>query len=448
MVVPDDASPNTISNKTYNIGGLYNYATTAFSAGMGPALEKAVHYQKTTEDEYKLINLIVVDIAGDGTYNMDNTFMKQYEPSEVSIDELREKWLSLGFTEPEELLTAILYSGAQYLNGEPMPDYDGTVVKIFSVSEGSGNGDWTLDEDLRFMTGYILKDGNILPSPGLKGENGEYIFNQVGVDAIKSEIARGRAVSIAFCADQPMPGQELGTGDESYMNFVDKNGKKTDDKLAEYWAQYTYDREYDPSDKKSVNKSVTANHADCVVGYDDNFPKEYFNDPNGTIGGDGAWLVKNSWGVKQEKNGEVLATWGNAGTGYFWLSYYYQSTCEPESFDFDVDTDTTERNIEMYDFLPHGGQVSADFDDDVYMAIVFTAKSNCTVRYIGLESPNADTDIEYSVYMLSYDHKSPIDGTCFAKATEHFNYAGYHVVDIGKTCFISEGADYSIVVKA
>lgn len=31
-------------------------------------------------------------------------------------------------------------------------------------------------------------DGNMLPSPVLTGKNGEYIFNQTGVDVIKSEL--------------------------------------------------------------------------------------------------------------------------------------------------------------------------------------------------------------------------------------------------------------------
>jgi hypothetical protein len=70
------------------------------------------------------------------------------------------------------------------------------------------------------------------------------------------------------------------------MSFVDENGQRTDDEMAEYWAQYTCDPEYDPADKSSVNKTVSANHAVCVVGYDDNSPKEYFNDPNGTLGGE------------------------------------------------------------------------------------------------------------------------------------------------------------------
>lgn len=271
VVLPENASPNTISEKTYNIGGVYNYATTMFSAGVGPALESGAPYRKTTEAEYKKITLVVVDVTEDGHYNMDNTFMETYDPSEATVEELIETWTALGFEEIDPMLASILFAGSVYYP-DGIPEYDGEAMKIFAAFEVDGNGDWTLDEDLRFMTAYLLKDGNMLPSPALRGENGEYFFNQVGVDAIKSEIARGRAVSIAFCADQSLPGQEMGENGVTYMSFVGQNGQRTDDEMAEYWAQYTYDPEYDPADKSSVNKTVSANHAVCVVGYDGNFP--------------------------------------------------------------------------------------------------------------------------------------------------------------------------------
>jgi len=73
----------------------------------------------------------------------------------------------------------------------------------------------------------------------------------------------------------------------------------------------------------------------------------------------------------------------------------------------------------MYDFLPNGGLTFKAFDDDVYMANVFTAQSNCTVRYIGLEAADADIDVYYSVYLLNDSAKSPIDGKLIAEATEH-----------------------------
>ncbi len=55
--------------------------------------------------------------------------------------------------------------------------------------------------------------------------------------------------------------------------------------------------------------SYSANHAVTIVGWDDNYSKDnfYFG---GTIPGDGAWIVKNSWGPN----------WGE--NGYFYVSYY------------------------------------------------------------------------------------------------------------------------------
>ena len=106
------------------------------------------------------------------------------------------------------------------------------------------------------------------------------------------------------------------------------------------------------------------------------------------------------------------------------------------------------RNVDMYDFLPSIEQTVVSFDSDLYMANVFTAQNNCTVRYIGLESAAANIDVEYSVYMLDSDAESPIDGLCIATDSEHFNYAGYHAVDIGKTFYIPKDMRYSIVVKA
>ena len=55
------------------------------------------------------------------------------------------------------------------------------------------------------------------------------------------------------------------------------------------------------------NGSSYANHAITIIGWDDAFSKTKFN---ATPAGDGAFLIKNSWGT----------AWGDAG--YFWISYY------------------------------------------------------------------------------------------------------------------------------
>ena len=446
MMYDYETSPDGVSDKVYNIGGAMNYATMVYSAGMGPTLEAIVPYEKTTDTEYLMKMVISYEICEDGTITEDLLKLTNYFGDALSVDDIKDEWTAKGYEETDYKTAATVYNS--YITGtKVIPDYTGGAVKKFTVAETSSNGDWTLDESNRFLSLYTLKDGNMLPTPALIDDEGGYVFNQTGVDAIKSELYNGRAVSIAFCADQSRPGQAL--SEDSFISFVDKDGNKTDDKLAEYWAHYSYDREYDPTDKNSVNKAVEANHAVCVVGYDDNFPKEYFNDPKGTIGGNGAFLVKNSWGTSvTDENGEIVSTWGNAGTGYFWLSYYDQSLTLAESFDFDTSEDHFSRNIDMYDFLASYENYSVSFDSDVYMANVFTAQNNCTARYIGLETTEADADVQFSVYLLSDDAKSPVDGICVATAEDHFNYAGYHVADIGKTCYIPKGEKYSIVIKA
>ena len=445
-----EPDPAALSEAIYKEGGYMNYATAMFSAGMGPTLEAIVPYEETTVNENPVITLYVYEMTKTGDLSCTKT---EYDSSETSVEELRKEWLEKGYTEdavPDGAKFAYMFvtSGITHMDVTPEQQEQMNDEKRFIAYVDNSTADWTLDESQRFLSFYTLTDGNMLPSPALKGENGEYIFNQAGVDAIKSELVNGRAVSITFLADQSKPGDVLNL-DGGYISLIDKDGSSTTDQNAEYWAQYTYDKEYDPTDKNSVNKKLRMTHAVCIVGYDDDFPKEYFNDPNGTIGGNGAFLVKNSWGTRiLDDNGKVINTWGNAGSGYFWMSYYDQSLDLPESFDFDTEKSLESFNIDMYDFIPNSGLNSKSFDGDVYMANVFTAQNNCTVRYIGLESAEADIDVEYTVYLLNEDAKSPVDGLVFAEAAEHYNYAGYHVVDIGKTFYLPKGTRYSIVAKA
>ena len=448
LVGEEDMTLDERTSLIYNIGGGMNYATTVYSAGMGPELEAIMPYAPTTDKEYPCKLAIGCNVGEDGSVKQEDVFTNYYYGGRMTDDEIAAEWTEKGY-EPADFNTVREIYNFVVQGGTNLPDYTGEGEKLFTVIDPVSLGDWTIDEDMRFLSFYYLKDGNLLPSPASEGENGAYVFNQTGVDAIKSELVNGRAVSIAFKADQSQPGETLSEDGDRFMNFVDKDGNFINDRLAEYWTHYTYDVNYDPDDKNSVNSIVEANHAVCIIGYDDDFPKEYFRDPKGTLGGNGAFLVKNSWGkVKYDDDGNITSTWGNAGTGCFWLSYYDQSLILPESFEFDMDNDDAVRNIDMYDFVANFGDTSVDFDSDVYMANVFTAQNNCSVRFIGLETAEAGTDVEDSVYILYDGATSPVDGVCVATANEHFNYAGYHTVDLGKTCYIGGGMKYSVVVKA
>ena len=102
----------------------------------------------------------------------------------------------------------------------------------------------------------------------------------------------------------------------------------------------------------------------------------------------------------------------------------------------------------MYDYMPAVVPSAAVFDGDVYMADVFEAEENCSVRYIGFETAKAKTDVEYRVYLLNEDAESPVDGVLLAETSEHLNYAGFHMTDLGKDVAIPGGFKYSVVLKA
>ena len=440
--IPDGATPEQISNKVYNKGGMYPVVNTLYSAGIGPAFEKDFPYQ-TSDETVGLIHfmLLGIEITGDPEKDQSATdtlydAVIKAEDADALIDDLVAKYPDYEF------------ASLEYINkifDDPPKEVIG---KKFAGVFTKDVADWTLPESGRFSSAYYLKDGNVLPPNFVVDENMKYVYNPAGVEAIKRELINGRGVAVGFHADQSLPGETVCDG--GYMNFIDKDGKHTSNiEEAVIWAQYTYDKTYDPKDPKSVNKPVPSNHAVCIVGYDDNFPKENFNDPNGTIGGDGAWIIKNSWGHDDASDPKNNFYWGNSGDGYFYLSYYDQSMCVAESFNFDTDSDTQflMKDIDMYDFLPTVGKSRVTMKDEISMASVFTAQNNCAVRFIGVEVTSAESDVEYSIYKLNDNAASPVDGTLFAQSTQHFNYIGYHMVDIGRSLTLRKGDKYSVVVK-
>ena len=428
----------------FGTGGYMAPTTTLFSAGIGPVLEKDVPYEgKDAELFDKNYSIYSLNIDSNGF--VDSSSMKiivmNTPMSEEKFNETVSKYESIGYIYMSmQDLQAILATGNPELAGKSL---------ITSTAE-TGNGDWTVDESYRFQKAYSLLESKILANPAQTGKNGEYVYDANATAMIKNELVNGRAVSFGFKADQAFPGQALPS--DSFISYVDENGNRipTQDNSA-IWAQYTFDRSYDPSDPDSVNRKVyDINHAACIVGYDDSFPKEYFNDPNGTLPDDGAWLVKNSWGCVNAENPADRKYWGNGGDGFFWISYYDQGISIPESFSFRGSNDeaAVPQNIDMYDFMPEINRDRVNFDNDVFMANVFTAKNNCTVRFIGIETVDADTTIEYSVYFLNDGAKSPTDGHCLATAEVTFPCAGYHKVDIGRSMPLAMGNKYSIVAKA
>lgn len=173
-----------------------------------------------------------------------------------------------------------------------------------------------------------------------------------------------------------------------------------------------------------------ANHAVCVVGWDDNYSASSFAT---APPGNGAFLLRNSWG----------AYWGNSG--YFWMSYYDGVVGKTENAVFTAETAVNYDQIYQYDTL--GWVSSTGYGANTgWFANVFTASSDCAVAAASWYAPAANSSYTLSVYT---DPTSGPTSTAGALATVSGTLAtaGYHTVRLPSNIPVSAGRKFSVVVK-
>lgn len=361
----------------YDTGGTTLFATSLFAAGIGPVLESAKD-RETRESMYDM--LAYRGAKGD----------------------------------PVVRRVAIKYNE------------DGTPEKYARRHVWySEDDDWSMPEKCRYISSFKIKDSLILPS--------SVDSRDTMVEAVKQQMYRyHRAVSIGFCAESYLPGQ-------------DTSGKKY---MSEHWAHY-------------VNVPEFSNHAVTIVGWDDNYPKENFlTEP----AGDGAFLIKNSWGSEQnEEPLNAYRHWGllegqdgvpydssakatsDRATGYFWISYYDRSLSDPEAFVFERE-EGTDYDIAQMD-LAHTSHIGLFEEEGCMTANVFTAEKTSELTDISVMTTVPGTDVEYKVYALPDDFDDPESGIMIAEGKEAFDSGGYHRIELNTSMVIAKDQKYSVVIK-
>ena len=304
----------------------------------------------------------------------------------------------------------------------------------------SEDDDWKIDESLRFSSSFSLKESFVVPSPA-KIQSDEdvdsYQFDEAGVAAIKEQLYNKRGVEIGYKGDTFIANQS------DHGDYINSN-----------YAQYTYEVE-------------SPQHAVCIVGWDDNYKAQNFwhevdeNEDGYTAKdtippGDGAWLVKNSWGSGEEEfpnRGD--GAWGiidpvtGKHTGYFWLSYYDKSISTPEALDFEPNEQTDAGHtdiIDQHDYMPISKYCAAHIKDEVRTANIFKAGTCEEVKKVSCETTYPDTEVRFDVYLLAKGAQSPTDGILMDSVSRKFTYGGFHKVDLAKPFMVMKGQQYSIVV--
>ena len=184
-------------------------------------------------------------------------------------------------------------------------------------------------------------------------------------------------------------------------------------------------------------ESKDTNHCVVIVGWDDTFSRNNFYD---VPEGDGAWLVKNSWGTY----------WGDSG--YFWISYY-DAVLIDEIIIFYGVTPFSFQDTSLYQYDGSGdtyyylsteaGEYFEEMDGMVVgiMKNCFTATETQVIDAVSFTTYNPD---------LSYEVKITTDSGIVEQVMGNTKHSGYVTVQLDYPVVVSrnEGFEVSVLLKA
>ena len=192
-----------------------------------------------------------------------------------------------------------------------------------------------------------------------------------------------------------------------------------------YYADDNYEQNdgsyYYPSNESS-------NHDVTVVGWDDNYSKSKFSpQPSGN----GAWIIKNSWGTSYGTN------------GYYYISYYDVPSSNDTCYFYKVE------NVDNYD---NNYQYDGTTNFNNYMQLkrngsvanVFTANGTETLEAVAFCNWDAGMSYKCDIYK-NPTGSNPTSGTLVSTKSGTFEYAGYHTVELDTTVSLSAGDRFSVV---
>lgn len=300
------------------------------------------------------------------------------------------------------------------------------------LKEEAAAYDWSLDESISRSftdTGYRIDDIILLPNPALyEYQDDERMYqgyNPAATEAIKEALLDMGAVSVDIMAESSN-WWDVPTGE--YMNYDE-------------WCQY-YDGDED------------SNHRVAIVGWDDAYPASNFTGTkNGTPQGDGAWLVKNSWGSIQGSNLMGLTEapeWGlrdaqGKGTGFFWVSYYDKSLGCPAAYQVEP-LQSSAHHTYQYDYLGTSALSSVVYNAYPFAsANIFTANNAEVLEAVSTYALTPGVVVDIEVYLLNDDDEVPTDGRRVRSQQTILEQAGNYTLELDDPVQLAAGQRFAVV---
>jgi C1A family cysteine protease len=173
--------------------------------------------------------------------------------------------------------------------------------------------------------------------------------------------------------------------------------------------------------------SSISNHAITIVGWDDNYDRYNFAR---VPAGNGAFIVKNSWGPD----------WGDHG--YFYVSYY-DSRIGGDGAIFTAEN--TNNYLREYEYDPLGWVVSYGMNtDSAYFANVFTSAGQEDLSAIAFYTVATNAQWKASIYTDVVG--GPATRAPVTTISGTFGLPGYHTVALDQKVPLKKGEKFSVVV--